>query len=358
MITVIYPYRNREPERVRRSLDSLKKQSDTNFKTVLVDYGSEETAAQSVRELLQQYPFVEYHCLFTKEQPWSRSIALNYAIRNADTDYCFMADIDMIFAPDFIAFANENCQPNQGLYFPVGFLSEAETRLEKPFDQYEIKFASNREAAGMSLFPTNLLQQLRGYDQFFHFWGSEDNDMHNRLKLSGCTIRFCDDKIRMLHQWHPNYRQTETRTLNRELQLSGIVELNQQHLWWNRDQKVRVVNSENWGVVMTEKEYNTLSDLPLQSVTNKKSVIQQLLFDRLPHLEQGQTISVRIEEDLFYNSFKFKLKKILGKKVPEYYTLKEINDLLLRHVVTLYAHLPYTYKISENLKAIEFKITK
>lgn len=358
MITVIYPYRNREPERVRRSLDSLKAQSDTNFKTVLVDYGSEVTVARSVQELLQQYPFVEYHYLFTKEQPWSRSIALNYAIRKADTEYCFMADIDMIFAPDFMAFANQNCQPDEGLYFPVGFLSKAESRLEKSFDQYSVKFTSNREAAGMSLFPTTKLQQIRGYDQFFHFWGSEDNDIHNRLKLSGCTIRFCDDKVRMLHQWHPNYRQTENRSLNRELQLSGIVELNQQHLWSNQEQRRIVVNSENWGLVITEKEYNALSDFPLQSCTNKKSVIQQLLFDRLPRLDNGQTLSVRIEEDGFYKSLKYKIKKILGKKVPEYYTLKEINDLLLRHVVALYAHLPYTCKICENGKAIEFKITK
>lgn len=358
MITVIYPYKNREVERVRRSLDSLKIQSDTNFKTVLVDYGSDKVTARAVQELIQNYPFVEYHYLFTTDQPWSRSIALNYAIRRADTQYCFMADIDMIFAPDFIAFANLNSRPNEGLYFPVGFLSKEESLSEKLYDHYKIKFSSTSEAAGMSLFPTEKLHQVRGYDQLFHFWGSEDNDIHNRLKKTGCTIRFCDDKIRMLHQWHPNYRQTETRTLNRELQLSGVVELNQQHMWFNRNQELTVVNSENWGMVMGETEYKTLSVLPVQQVTNKKSEIEHLLTARFLKLNEGTAISVQIEEDPFYNSIKYKLKKILGKKVPQYYTLKEINDLILRQVVVMYAHLPYTYKISENRKSIEFKITK
>ena len=358
MITVIYPYRNRDFERVRRSLDSLKIQTDTNFKTVLVDYGSDETTACAVQELIQNYPFVDYHYLFTGAQPWSRSIALNYAIRKADTDYCFMADIDMIFAPDFIAFANQYARLDEGLYFPVGFLSEAESSAKKSFDQYVIKFSSNREAAGMSLFPTEKLRQIRGYDQFFHFWGSEDNDIHNRLKQLGCPIRFCDDTIRMLHQWHPNFRQTESPLLKRELQLSGVAELNQEHFRFNQQQQFTTVNSENWGIVISEKDYHILQQLPVRKITNRKSVVDHLLFGELPRLKEGQTLSVCIEEEPSYNSFKYKLKKLLGKKVPDYYTLKECNDLLLRHIVTQYAHLPYTYKISENLSGIEFKIKK
>ncbi len=358
MITVIYPYRNRDVERVRRSLDSLKIQTDTNFKAVLVDYGSDETTARAVRELLQHYPFVDYHYLFTEAQPWSRSIALNYAIRKADTDYCFMADIDMIFAPDFMAFANQQARLDEGLYFPVGFLSETESREEKSFDQYIIKFSSTSEAAGMSLFPTVKLHQVQGYDQFFHFWGSEDNDIHQRLKQLGCPIRFCNDKIRMLHQWHPNFRQTESALLKRELQLSGVAELNQEHFRYNKQQQVITVNDKNWGIVISEKDYAILREVPVRKITNRKSVIDHLLFGELPKIQQGEILSVCIEVEPLYNSFKYKLKKLLGKKVPDYYTLKECNDRLLRHVVTQYAHLPYTCKISENLSSIEFKIKK
>ncbi|MEO4006304.1 galactosyltransferase-related protein [Flavobacterium sp. CAU 1735] len=358
MITVIYPYRNRDLERVRRSLDSLQIQTDIRFKVVLVDYGSDQITARAVQELAKQYAFVEYHYLFTTDQPWSRSIALNYAIRKADTDYCFMADIDMIFAPDFMAFANQHARLDEGMYFPVGFLSEAESTRKKSFDQYVLKFSSSSEAAGMSLFPTAKLHQIRGYDQFFHFWGSEDNDIHNRLKQLGCPIRFCDDKIRMLHQWHPNFRQTESALLKQELQLSGVAELNQEHFRFNQQRQFTTVNSENWGIVIDEKDYNFLRELPVQKITNRKSAIDHLIFGQLPQLKDGETLSVCIEEEPLYNSFKYKLKKILGKKVPDYYTLKESNDLLLRHIVTQYAHLPYTYRIRENLSGIEFKIKK
>ncbi len=41
MITILYPYRDRELSRLKRSLDSLSKQSQPDFKVLLVDYGSE-----------------------------------------------------------------------------------------------------------------------------------------------------------------------------------------------------------------------------------------------------------------------------------------------------------------------------
>ena len=49
---------------------------------------------------------------------------------------------------------------------------------------------------------------------------------------------------------------------------------------------------------------------------------------------------------------------LLGKKVPKFYSLKEINDALLIHLVSFFHQYPYTYKVSDDLKNIEFKIKK
>ena len=55
MITILYPYRNRDLERVKRSLDSLTLQTDQRFKVLFVDYGSTPKQAYLVKQLINNY---------------------------------------------------------------------------------------------------------------------------------------------------------------------------------------------------------------------------------------------------------------------------------------------------------------
>ena len=96
MISIIYAYRNRDLARVKASLDSLALQTNTNFEVRFVDYGSEQKYVGLIYELLQNYSFVNYSYHPTQLQPWNKSKALNSIIRNLTTDYCFVADIDML----------------------------------------------------------------------------------------------------------------------------------------------------------------------------------------------------------------------------------------------------------------------
>src|SRR5215204_1188495 len=100
-ITILYTFRNRDTRRIKNSLDSLAKQSVQNFNVIFVDYGSNDVVSSEIRVLLNQYDFVTYIYLFTQEQPWNKCKALNYAIRNLESDYCFTADADMIFHSKF-----------------------------------------------------------------------------------------------------------------------------------------------------------------------------------------------------------------------------------------------------------------
>ncbi len=52
MITILYPYRNRDLERIKRSLDSLVVQTDQRFKVLFVDYGSTPKQASLVKQLI------------------------------------------------------------------------------------------------------------------------------------------------------------------------------------------------------------------------------------------------------------------------------------------------------------------
>lgn len=355
MITIIYPYRNREPERIKRSLDSLDKQSSRNFSVVFVDYGSNEKIATQIKKIVSSYSFASYHYLFTEHQPWNKSKALNFWIKNANTDYCFVADVDMIFDINFVSFLKQNCIPSEIIYFKVGYLSKEESVKSTEFGNYKIKFYSTEEATGMSLFPVKKLQEVQGFDEFFHFWGSEDTDIHNRLKNIGCKIIYFDEKIMLLHQWHVNYRNRETSTLNSELQLNGIVELNSLHLANNLKEKVTAVNSETWGSCISQSDFEMLTNFPVILITNEKREIDYFLYNKLAQVK-NQVIAIQIKKDPIEDTFKYKVKRLLRKKVPKFYDLKTINDLLLQHIVSFYHQKPYVIKITDDFESIIFKI--
>lgn len=357
MITIIYAYRNRDLKRIQKSIESLCSQTNKNFKVIFVDYGSDIVIANQVADLIKKYPFVQYHYLDTIYQPWNKSKALNYAIKKTDSDFCFIADIDMIFHPEFIKLLILKSLNNTVTFFKVGFLSQEESLKSLSFEDYKIKFYSNEEATGMSLLPTKNLKDIHGYEEFFHFWGAEDTDLHNRLRNSGCTINYYDEKILMLHQWHSNYRQRETKTLNKELQIREIVETNHRHLVDNLQQNKSKVNLNCWGEVISKNDFDNLRDTPYVQIFNKVSVVNHFLFVQLPQF-RGGVLKVRFEEDPFATTMKYHIKRILGKKVPQYCTLKEINDQVLLHTISFYHHYPYMYQVSPDLKSITFAIKK
>lgn len=359
MITILYAYRNRELSRIKRSIDSLRSQKIQNFTVIFVDYGSDLQIADQVASLLEEYSFVEYHYVNTVHQPWNKCKAFNYILKNLAADYCFTADVDMIFHPEFTAVLEQNCSPNKVTFFQVGYLSQEETNKNNiDFEDFSLKFLSTHEATGMSLFPVEWLKGICGFDEFFHFWGAEDTDIHQRLKAAGCEIVFYNQEVLMLHQWHPNYRSRETQQLNKELQLDRIVEINHNHLKYNlRNKKVKV-NAEVWGEVLSQSKHIELECYNQEVVMiNKKDIIDHFLFVELPNFKNG-ILAVQFVEDTFQKSLKYKIKKSLGKKVPQYYTLKEVNDKLLLHIISFYHHFSYSFKIGPNLKSIMFKIEK
>ncbi|WP_278020440.1 glycosyltransferase family 2 protein [Flavobacterium ginsengisoli] len=215
MITIIFPYRNRESVRVKRSLDSLREQTNSDFEVVFVDYGSNSVSASNIKDLVANYKFVKYIYNYSEFQPWSRAKAINIGLKNATTEYIFTADVDMIFNPNFVCKLHELKNPLKGYYFKVGFLNEKESESDKKFQDLEIDFSSGVGAQGLSLFHLNSLKEVRGYDEFLHFWGAEDIDIHNRLEKNGVESIFYSEEILMLHQWHTSYRKEEKNAYKR-----------------------------------------------------------------------------------------------------------------------------------------------
>ena len=357
MITLIYPFRNREIDRIKRSLESLVTQTNSDFNVIFIDYGSKIETSDAVQNLLKNFNFVSYEYLYTEYQPWNKSKAVNYALKKINTDYFFVSDVDMIYSQDFIEIAHKIKDLSKVTYFQVGFLSEFESNKNILFNECKINFFSDEGATGMSIFPTKVVKRVNGFDEFFHFWGSEDTDLHNRLKILGISIVFYSEKTLMLHQWHKNYRKRETKKLNLELQLSQTVEMNQLHMFYNLDNNVTKVNIAKYGEVISQTEFEKLKNHQTIQLSDEKSKIDYFLFNQLPN-SHNEIIAVRICKNKIQNNIKHKLKKLLRKKVPQFYSLKEINDLFLKHIVSFYHQLPYLYYISSDLETIYFKIQK
>ena len=353
MLSIIYTYRDRELQRIKNSLNSLEKQSLSEFEVFFVDYGSQPAMAKAVEKLCETYTFVNYNYCFTQFQPWNKSRALNSVIKKLQDGFCFIADIDLIFHPDFVKNAIALQVGVKSIYFQVGFLEQKESLENKNFSDFHNYRKSTFEATGLSMFPLKVLQELRGFDEFYHFWGAEDTDMHVRLKNAGYKVEFYDKEILMLHQWHPSYRSSETTKLGTKLQLGGIARFNHEHLRFNREQQVTQVNFTGWGHCHSNENFEKLNELPVTfQLSNKQWEIEHLLFHTLSNFEKP--LKIQIKTDEFQNSGKYLAKKLAGKGVPKYYNLKHINDLLLRHIISFYRHRDYYYKILPSSNSIEF----
>ncbi len=356
MFTFIYPYRNRDLERLKNSLDSLKNQTDSDFEVFFVDYGSEGKIKKMVELLCGEFDFVTYKFYSTQFQPWNKSKALNSIIKNLNTDFCFIADVDMIFHPQFLEKSRKLQVKDKTVYFQVGFLEPEKSSENKEFGDYKNFRKSTSEATGLSMFPVKVLKEVHGFDEFYHFWGAEDTDMHVRIKNAGYQLEFYTEEVLMLHQWHPSYRSKESAELTSDLQLGGIVALNHQHMKSAMYNKTTMVNPNYWGEIMSETQYKELQEAQVDlELANEKRSIDDLLYGQLASMN-NRVFKIRINQSSVPNSLRDKTKRLLNKKILPYYSLKEVNDLLLLHLISFYRDRPYYYKVIDSGKIIEFAI--
>ena len=359
MLSIIYPHRNRDVKRIKRSLRSLQEQSVKDFEVYFVDYGSNKELVEELEIVLKAYSFLNYTHYPTYHQPWNKSRALNSVIKHLETDFCFVADIDMIFHYDFVKTALSLQEQKTAVYFQVGFLNASETKQDKLFQEYEIDFKSTNEATGLTMFPVKALKSINGFDEFYHFWGAEDTDVHVRLKNAGYEIHFFNQEILMLHQWHQSYRSNESQKLTNELRLTNAVKLNHQHLKYAALNKITIVNELGWGNPLIHESYQQLFNhtQPAKVLVSKKDVIDHFLFNELPNLDHN-IVSVEFKLSTRSKTIKYYLKRLLGKPRPKFYTLKEVNDMLLTHIVNLYRDFEYFMSVDVELNKIHFKIRK
>lgn len=114
--TIIFGFKNRDTIRIKNCLDSLKRQTFTDFNVIFVDYGSDEALAKDVKSIVETYDFCTYVYSDSRGYPWNRSRALNTGIRLAQGEYVVTTDIDMVYARDFFEILSTKVSEDRAIF--------------------------------------------------------------------------------------------------------------------------------------------------------------------------------------------------------------------------------------------------
>ncbi len=356
-ITILYAFRNRDAQRVQLSLHSLEQQSIPDFEVVFVDYGSDVSFSQVVEEVVRAFDFASYHYVGHQGLLWNKSKALNYGIRQAKGNYILINDVDVLVHPQAIEIFLKLCAPEAFSLFKIGYLPESVSLVKvktTPFN--ELQPGHTGDTFGIGLFPKDALEQVHGLDEFFHFYGSEDEDLNARLQNTGFKMHR-EDQLLFLHLWHPRYPQKKDKQLTIQPRLYNAQRINQQHFLNQKAHNVRCApHQENWGHCYNPNDKETLStpDITIH-LPNIRAVVTHFLREELKN-HKGHVVKVRFYEDPYSTSLKYKLKTLLDKQSQPYSSFKEVNDEILQTIVFDYRHFNYNFKVVDNQKEIHFTI--
>ncbi|MDP5200680.1 glycosyltransferase family 2 protein [Flavobacterium sp. DG2-3] len=355
MISIVLTNRDRDLRIVERSLASLDIQSDKDFKVFLVDYGSKVDYIDKLKELTKAFIFVELIVCPVQGQLWNKSRAINIALKKTKSPYFLVGDIDLMFHPDFIEISKGLVNNKKIYYFQYGFLSPEESKEGKDFDDYKVDFLGNDEVTGTTLFPTDVLMSVNGYDEFYHGWGAEDTDIHLRLKNAGLSVIFIDEKLLVKHQWHPKaYRSKNSSNPFH----STLERINHSYMHFSNASRRTKLNLQNeWGIIPLESDYNELvnNKADFQFILDSEEVKLSAILMQLSNFE-NVTVEITINKIPFKEKLKENIKKLFGKKSKKYLEPQIINDRILEIIVSFYRNNSYQYSFDTTTGEIQLKI--
>ncbi|TVZ53391.1 glycosyltransferase family 2 protein [Dokdonia sp. Hel_I_53] len=339
MIHIVYPYRNRDLKRIRFSLNSLAAQNNTNFRVHFVDYGSTPERAKEVKIVVESYDFVTYRYVYCPYTMWNKSHALNIVLKELADGHFFVADVDGIFHPELVQTLHNVAAADRVTYFQVGFLTEEASREERPFETYPIKFLSTYEATGLSLFPVKALKEIKGFNEYYHLWGSEDTDVHVRCKHHGLDVQFFDETLLILHQWHTIYRALDDKRLTDDITIRNISRLNMYYLKDLKESNQILANEGfHWGNDITKSVQQCFEKQPdrVINVSLNKTKRNAQLASIATHTNQ----MVRLQ----WHRKKLIVSRLKSLAIGMQWE-KHVSDSILKFHIEVLRDKPYQYKV-------------
>jgi len=234
-------------------IKSIQWQSFKDFELVIADGGSQNY--EEIKKYLENYngniPMrVVQHKI---GEQFHRSLLNNVGIRNANSDFVMTTDVDMIFHKDFMMELNYNLGHNNFVESRTLYLKDhiakkiysGEIDPHEDWDKCKIgRIKKRTTAGGCQCASIEQWDRLGGFNEEYIGWGSEDQDLYNRVILLGLNVKWMGEsieKIKLLHQPH-----------NRNLR----VDLDAQEINKKRLLKIKSyrVNDGNWGGIRGKNE--------------------------------------------------------------------------------------------------------
>jgi glycosyltransferase involved in cell wall biosynthesis len=260
-LSIVFGFRDRDVQRVERCLASLAQQTFTDFEVLFVDYGSQPQTAQAVQKIVEQHTFARYIYAETRGYAWNRSHALNIGGKLASGEYLMTTDVDMIYAPDMLDVFMEHAADNLELHI-IPFLLPEHFSDWGNVNAYRGKFEYGpvNMLGACQMIATRVFQEMRGYDEYYRYYGVEDRDINERLRLLGIEEKRLNDKSAMFHQWHPSANYNV-----RDLLPEGVMGRMETH--FHRYQHETLRNNDNWGKLYTRENRPVLRFVDADNLT-------------------------------------------------------------------------------------------
>ena len=293
-------------------MESLKLQNSQNFEVIFIDYGSNRESVIELKKLLEDYSFVKYFYLPVENLLWNKSKALNYGILQSKGDFIFIADVDLIFHPEATDLLDRFKRPDVFQLFKMGYLDKEESqKLKTEYNFKDLKPSRMGDVNGMILAPKQTLIQINGFDEFFHFYGAEDEDLFARLESAGYK-REKNEDLFFYHNWHMSFSGAENELLTTNPRLKNIMRINQQHFHRNRDRSVtKPFRQEGMGKIINAVKAQQLEEPNITfSIPNILAQVEHFLREEIPSYP-GEVIHADFYEDPYFSTFKYKSKEFL-----------------------------------------------
>lgn len=250
-LTVVIPNKNRldiSGPAGMLTLKSLAWQTHKDFDVIIVDGGSD-----NYNDLKNGLKSFENVSLYQNKilGAFNKPLLNNLGIRISKTEYVLCTDIDIMFAPNFIqnvvAALDENTiVESRTLFWKEHTANKVYGGEIDPLLDLDacrvgrIKYWST--CGGCQCMHKSKWNLLRGYDETFIGWGSEDRDLLDRAQNLGLKVKWLNDErssIMLFHQPHSKPMDVLQKDL-------AFQEENKKKLF-----KKRIVNESGWGGIIS-----------------------------------------------------------------------------------------------------------
>jgi len=200
-------------------LKSIQWQDFEDFELLIADGGSENY--EEIKEYFAKHkgPIPMRIVQHKIGEAFLRSTLNNVGIRNAAAEYIMTTDVDMLFGKEFVSTLMKNVSPNvlvesRTMYWKSQLAKQIYEGKRNPYENLDEckrgRLKKRTTAGGCQCMNIKSWEKIRGFDESYIGWGSEDYDLLTRAKKAGIRIKWIGEGLESIMLFHqPHKRDTK-----------------------------------------------------------------------------------------------------------------------------------------------------